>query len=354
MNKEQLINFLLSKEIPENLEQKKEALIVNEILKHCWNTTPSNLYRYRFCNENSFNALENDKFLLTRPTLFNDPYDSLLFINKERILSTLTSKQNKDPNLIEKLKNDQNFRKVQIERFGEDFVNHFLKVNSFKNSGEENLYNHLSDKLNTNMVENLVDESIKSLKQSSLVGCLSENIDSILMWSHYAQNHQGFALNYDFKSRYSIDTGIPGIKATDFADKKLFPVRYTRDRYDATYYIEYQFIYNFYRQLGLDLHIPFYDKLFYYKILLFKSSSWSYEKEWRIIKQTNLDYKDQKLNIDFIENIKPKAIFLGVHISEENKKRLINIAIEKNIEIFQMKLNPFSKEYKLSSEILKT
>lgn len=67
----------------------QEDEIVGEIFDGCWGITPTNLYSYLPCNQYKFNALEQDKFLLTKPTLFNDPYDSLLFINREQIINML-------------------------------------------------------------------------------------------------------------------------------------------------------------------------------------------------------------------------------------------------------------------------
>jgi len=350
MTNDQLIDYLLNKTIPSDLTTREESYIVSEIFKNCWDNTPENLYRYRACNEYSFDALENDKFLLTKPTMFNDPYDSLLFVDKQALIDIITNSENKDSSLIDRLNNDLEFRNSQIELLGQEFVSYHLQSPGFKDSQEEAFFNELSDKIHTKLIDNITEESIKSLKQSSLVGCLSENINSVLMWSHYAQNHQGFALNYNFKARYSIETGIPGVKATEFADKKLFPVKYIDERYDATSYLEFNFLYNIHLQLGIKFNQPFFDKLFYYKYLLFKSTDWSYEKEWRIIKQTNLNYDDGKSNFDFIENICPKEIYLGAHITEENKEKLLVIAKSKKIDVFQMKIDYFSKYYKLSKD----
>jgi hypothetical protein len=344
--KEDLINFLLETEIPDDLESQKESKIVSEIFKYCWDLTPENLYRYRVCNENNIKTLQEDKFLLTKPTLFNDPYDSLLYIDRQKIISELTKNQEYD--IVEKLQNDAQFRQEQTQLLGNDFVEKFASIQPFKNSTEKEIYTKASDKIYTKFVDELIDESLKSLKQSSLVACLSEDFGSILMWSHYADNHKGFVLNYDFKSRYSIKTKIPGVNATEFADKKLFPIRYSDERFDATYYVEFHFIDNYFRSIGLKLNKPFFDKLFYYKILLFKSSSWAYEKEWRIISQTNIDYSDQKPDISFINEIKPKEILLGSKISNENRYQLLKISEQKKIPIYQMKLEPFEKEYKLT------
>ncbi len=346
MTKDDLIKFLLETEIPDDIENESE--IVSDIFGYCWDITPENLFRYRFCNSTNFETLQEDKFLLAKPTLFNDPYDSLLYIDKERILNTLNKEFDYD--VVEKLRSDSDFKKQQEELLGKEFVERFLSTQCFKNLEERNKHKSISNKFNFQLLDIIIYQSIQALKQSSLVACLSENFESILMWSHYADNHKGFVLNYDFKERYSIETNIPGIKATEFADKKLFPVSYSNHRYDATFYVEFHFIETFFKRLGLKFDRPFFDKLFYYKVLLFKSDDWSYEKEWRIIKQTNIDYTDNKPNIDFITNIRPKEIILGAHIDDRNKQKLIQIAREKKIRIFQMKLEPFVKDYKLSRQ----
>lgn len=348
MTKDDFIKFILETEIPENCEN--ESKIVRDIFRYSWDLTPKDLYRYRFCNSNSFEALIEDKFLLTQPTLFNDPYDSLLYIDRKRLMDSIDLESDFD--IIQKLKNDKYYRREQEDLLGKDFIKKFLMLESFKSLAEKNQYQSKSVKTNSYIIDSIINESIEALKQSSLVACLSENFESILMWSHYADNHRGFVLNYDFKSRYSIETNVPEIKATEFADKKLFPVSYNDDRFDATYYVEFHFIEHFYKSLGLKFDKPFFDKLFYYKILLFKSKEWQYENEWRIIKQTNIDFQDEKVKVDFIHNIRPKEIILGSRIEIENKLKLIKIANEKKIPIFQMKLEPFEKEYKLTKDEL--
>lgn len=250
MNKDSLIDFLLETEIPDNLDSKKETEIVSEIFKYCWDITPKNLYRYRAFNDNNLNSLRENKFLLTKPTLFNDPFDSLLFVDRQKIIESLNS--GNDIDVVERLKNDSYFRERQVKLFGKDFVEKHLNLNSFKSKEEKDIFTRVSIEISEKLIDKIIEESLKSLKQSSLVACLSEDYSSILMWSHYADNHKGFAINYDFNERYSIETGIPGVKATEFADKKIFPVRYSNERFDATYYVEFHFIENHFRKLGIN------------------------------------------------------------------------------------------------------
>lgn len=345
--KEELINYLLELKIPTDIPLEEEANIVSDIFYKCKEITPRNLFRYRECNENNFRTLDEDKFLLTKPTLFNDPYDSLVYINKNKIIEDISDDGSNGFDKVKKMKEDEEFKNQEIEKFGLDFVNRLLEIGPFKSEEDRLRCLKASKEYYGLFIDKLITLSIESLKQSSYVGCLSETVESILMWSHYANNHTGFALCYDFEARYVVDVGLKQV-GSEFLDKKLFPIQYSNKRFDATEFVSNNFIYNFYHQIGVECKIPFPDKLLYYKILLFKSKDWEYEKEWRIIKQSNLDYDDNKPDIDFIEIIRPKAIYLGTKINNDNKQHLLNIAKRKNITVYQMKLEPFEEEYKLT------
>ncbi len=342
----------MSIEIPENLPFHEESKKVSEIFDYSKNITPINLYRYRNCSEHHIDAFANDKLLLTKPTKFNDPYDALLYINKKEILNKLV---NTDVEAaykhLEKLLHDPIFKQSEIKKMGSEFVESMIMnwtidgkaVRLSKEELEEASKGHLT-RMNL-----IIELSIKSLKQSSLVACFSENIDSILMWSHYSANHTGFAVNYDFKNLYTIDVGLEK-KGSEFLDKKLFPVIYSDERLNATYFAEFNFIYDTYMRMGVKFDYHFYDKLFYYKYLLYKSKNWEYEKEWRIIKQTTLEIDDGKPDFIYIDNIRPKQIYLGKEISDFDKSRLIKIAEKKNIEVFQMEIDYSEIEYKLTAK----
>ena len=61
----------------------------------------------------------------------------------------------------------------------------------------------------------------------------------------------------------------------------------------------------------------------------------------------------KKPDFDFIHHIKPKEIFLGAKISKWDKKILLSIAKEKEIPVFEMELDYFNKQYKLSKKKVK-
>ena len=101
----------------------------------------------------------------------------------------------------------------------------------------------------------LNEEDLLYLRYMFCICCFSETPYSNLMWGHYANKHTGFCLEYDLEC-------LP---------KKLqliMPIVYTSVPFDASMILDMR---------GID------DKYAPICPLLFKSTDWSYEKEWRII-----------------------------------------------------------------------
>lgn len=84
------------------------------------------------------------------------------------------------------------------------------------------------------------------------VCCLSEIRDSVLMWSHYADKHHGFCLEFSTEEFY---VRLPGNRVTPS------PVHYT-EQYPIAQIIE---------------------EVAVKETMLTKAKPWAYEKEWRII-----------------------------------------------------------------------
>jgi hypothetical protein len=113
--------------------------------------------------------------------------------------------------------------------------------------------------------------------------CFSQSKDNLLLWSHYANSHQGCCLEFN--------------RFTHFL-KDVLPVQYET---------EYPTV-NFVSATDLEqATITF----------LTKAESWSYEKEWRLVEHTN----GPGLHI-FPPDILTGVIF-GCRMSEENRDQII-------------------------------
>ena len=156
------------------------------------------------------------------------------------------------------------------------------------------------------------------------ITCLSERMDSPLMWSHYANKHYGFCLEYDFTPTITAFR-YPDLLA---AQLMLYPVNYSADRPLLSKAIfgsraNIQYIRN--KTLPPD----FIENLLYG--LLFKSADWEYEKEWRIF-QIAPGSPTMKLP-------KARKVYLGANIEMQAKDRIVEIAKQKHIPVFQMFLH---------------
>jgi hypothetical protein len=178
------------------------------------------------------------------------------------------------------------------------------------------------------LIETYFPILLETSKRYSTIACFSESIESVLMWSHYADSHKGFALEYDF--RPTLEQPIKNVA--------LLPVVYSEERFDISDYIAWGFL----RILGLQAKMP--DISASFKNALWKSDIWAYEKEWRMIDSTPRDITDERASaIPY----KPVAIYYGRHMSGDDKKRLHEVAKEKGIKEFEMYLDYSSKKYEM-------
>ncbi len=179
---------------------------------------------------------------------------------------------------------------------------------------------------------------LQSLKDIVLMKCFAQREDNTLMWSHYADSHQGFCVEYDLKkltkNPYSILDHI-------------FPVLYVNERVltrDIDSLIEShkdlnKAIAERYEYDGIE---PLDDIL---PLALTKGKDWEYEQEWRIIysKKQIYDIDEEELyggNIKF-ECI--SAVYLGYRINPVIKQNIIEICSRlnskgNNIRLYQAKL----------------
>jgi hypothetical protein len=175
------------------------------------------------------------------------------------------------------------------------------------------------------------------------ISCFSNFVDEIellrntTMWSHYANNHQGFSIKY--KTDFSNIINGKAIKCG------LFPIHYTanvpqlspRELMKLKFSVE-----------DLKLNRPILKTA--YKTMTTKSRSWSYEKEWRLILS---NYDSDILTNSTIPFLEAEAIFLGARIESNLKKFLVQIAEKKNIPIYQTKLSNETFELRLEDLYLR-
>lgn len=177
----------------------------------------------------------------------------------------------------------------------------------------------------------------KQLYDLAYLSCFTERNNNLLMWSHYANSHRGFCIEYELK-QFLIDN-------KDIR-QHLFPVIYMKKRpiyRDINSLIESHFDLRRAYEDGHDYvgREPLDDIL---PLCMIKSMDWSYEEEWRFIYTKKQLYDN---NCEFNPNISLPCItniYLGYRIEKSFEENIIEIVQRKNqngrkISVYKEKLD---------------
>lgn len=281
---------------------------------------------FKYCNLNSNNHTDNffkNQIWLSNPLGFNDPYDCSITYDSEKILNIIGL------NMIKKFLEDIDEEEMSTSTkkdilLSQNPIQNFLSwVEEFCKSPEAKEVQIELIKDIQNMKDFILKDFNEKYRNKLKVSSFSEDNKSLLMWGHYANNHQGFCIEYDLSS----------MDDNENLKKYLFPVKYSNERFDITdFYID-NVIYKEAKDTNRLINS-----------VLYKSEDWEYEKEWRfIITKSEYDGKT-------VSTPKPKSIYLGSQIKEAHKEQFIKVCKENDIDIYQMKLD--GKMYKLNVEKL--
>ena len=284
---------------------------------------PTSIFKY--CNLNSSNHSDNflkNQIWLSNPLNFNDPYDCSITYDSEKIQNIIGLEY-----ITEVLKDFSDEEMARDTRktilLSDNPIQNFLDwlKDFIKGSGEaEKEFLEMIDFFR-NMKEFILKDFNEKYRNKLKISSFSEDHQSLLMWGHYANNHEGFCIEYDLSS----------MDDNENLKKYLFPVTYNNERFDITdFYID-----NVINKKAKDINRLIHS-------VLYKSEDWEYEKEWRfVITESEYDGKT-------VSTPKPKAIYLGSQIKEADKEQFIKVCKENDIDVYQMKLD--SKIYKINAE----
>ena len=306
MNREWVKNIIETLSVP-----TLDELNIPELLKLKEKFIPPSLYKIRNCSEYALENLANQTLYLSNANSFNDPYDTAFWGNYDSLLTDDLCK-NIDPNEKNTILKSPNPLKAAYEKI--------IKVSAAEpESGYENFINKaiaINREYQTEQLLLLVNH----LKECYKICSLSARIDSVVMWSHYGQNHTGFAMEYDFSS----------LQSEHIIKLMLWPVAYTSELFDITPILTAQ------RNKSVNFNC-----LFGISAALQKAQEWQYEHEWRLV------HPDGNENSGINLSAPLKAVHLGSKISESDEINIREICSRTNTPVFKMKLS--THQYKMHS-----
>jgi len=259
---------------------------------------PAILYKYRDWNDpHNRRLVESNEVYFASPKSFNDPYDC-------RITDRFIKRSRKEL--------DQYINTMAIE--------HFQDTERMGQNFEHVLKDFESRVFDTANYQKEQDE-IHFKMQDDYFGVLSltKRWNSILMWSHYSNFHQGFCVGIKGPSLLAIGRqrgkGGKVFYKTKYPD---LPLRIV-SKMSEEEMIERMFI---------ETHT--------------KAAHWRYEKEYRVTKNffglANIDRRD------YLPEGSITEIILGISMPDNHKEEIKQLAKNKKIKIYQAKKVPFRFE----------
>lgn len=249
-------------------------------------TAPASLFKYYRGTERDLENIKANKMWYSAPCNYNDVFDCEITVDEASIFNCVLQQLPKNTNI----------------RAG----SHAWKE-----------------------IKRTINQEIKSfcstfdaMRYSMGIACLSESDDSLLMWAHYANNHRGICVEYDLMK---INTQLQFTPV---------PIIYSKDRVC-------------FNVLNPDNAGNDSVELFI-KSITSKSEEWSYEREWRIIRDDAAcgDRWDTEKKGALLDMICPSSIILGCATEKELENTVRDFCKENRIPLYKMQKNP--NQYQLN------
>jgi hypothetical protein len=251
--------------------------------------------------ESNLKDLKNNRVWMSKPEFFNDIYDCNL-ITTDPIIGFSEDKMKKAAHIL--YEGLTGFSRAAI--LNQDLIDSVLRW-----AAPDNHSANLTSDQRLPFVK-FFEERIKNIG----VTCFSELYDHPLMWAHYAENHKGFCVEYDFTPMDISSSDDKSAASNSFVHAVSYVSKLPR-------------IYSH--------EILFTPREAAKKMLATKSYHWAYEQEYRLIAfDQPVPPTEAGILYQYPSTIKPQAIILGVNVLPKTRKAVQAVCAEMNWEVKEM------------------
>ena len=275
---------------------------------------PEALYRYRSLERLAYRLeeLRDGYVFLSNPTDFNDPYDSALSISIEHLEKQILEKfalgYGYDPNTKYKF----------FESLGEKEKEEWRAQQEFEQQTLESLIGGVLSLFFGPGTSPDDQDLLSRFRNLVRVSCFAKNPNSVVMWSHYANQHKGICIEFSDSSMLSSPKFL----------ELLHPVQYTAKLLDL-----FQLFYPSTTSEPSPLSPDFWPIL----AACQKSEVWGYEEEWRLVSLDPGSRKTPKFSLDSY-GIKPSRIILGARIDQADQAAIEELAQKISVPVIKAHL----------------
>ncbi|ANU49741.1 hypothetical protein ADH76_07905 [Enterocloster clostridioformis] len=301
---------------------------------------PKRLFKFFPFNHNSLKCIETNAVFVNSPKNFNDPFDSLLCANENEFLKKCLIEHIKKTGAVgrgilssEELIKLENSCCVEKSIYGNIYKTFDSVVLHLCYDANKNEMKRGASEINDVLfdAEMKYRSTLEKLRESSVRISSFADINEFKLtsymelWAHYAQNHEGFCVEYD------LAEALENQKENAMVSGGLLPCSYGTGQI----LLSKQKIYKYANGLPLTSHEKMeLDKSIMLSFLM-KSSSWRYENEWRLILPLDIC----KIYNNMIPFFRMKAFYIGCRMPRDNKEYLYRIAQRKNITVYNMEMH---------------
>jgi len=267
---------------------------------------PDSFFKYRKLSERTIESIRENYIWLAEISSLNDPFECSIQFDNDECLREFYSSETFKNNFVKKTGQILSEKEIKSIIKSKKPYDKYIEVCKTKN-----VIINLSPERQLEKVQKRWNVIVEETNRNLRICSFSLEKNSLLLWSHYSDEHKGICLEYDFLNAEEFRTFIQ-------------PVIYRDKVHKIGLFEEYKLM----QMIGSSL---------------IKSGDWSYEKEWRLTIFKQKEKFPQKMKAP-----SPKAIYLGTrfHLNKEHlKNELFKIAAERKIPLYQMIKHP--NEFKL-------
>ena len=284
---------------------------------------PRFLYKYRAVNNNNLDALRSNKLFFSKASSYDDPFDTFLHIDVDKIRQEFNSNYS-SPEALAALANGMKETFQNQLGIPQEFIQQVTNVEGLKQLFANGITKQFLSYVLT--LRSKIQDEILSI-------CFSENGFNETLWLKYADMHKGFCLMYDLSDADSSHCGKLDKCVNCGVYKygtRIYPVYYSNTPHDATNFAKFVMGQDMIQQL----HVPLPD--FMQEELkprpweiernsLIKKECHKYDEEWRLIANC-------KMNLPAMIEWVPAGVIIGLRTPPGDKNLIISMAQEAGVK----------------------
>ena len=285
---------------------------------------PKYLFRYRPVSMNNLEALRTNRLYFSSANYYDDPFDTFLHIDIDRVERELRSSFSNPENLKRMAERTKAF----VGKIDGFFPQNIVRLMTDPQGMQKLFFGGMG----VGFLEHLLTLRNK-VREDTWSVCFSENGINETLWLKYADQYRGFSLIYDLENEHNLLCGKQEkCKSCCFQNRlpMLYPLHYSDTPYDATNFARIVLMHTAMKESNMPELFEMFSAMgpAYWereRTTLIKKECHHYDEEWRMIFWGEMK---PPIMLEWI----PHGVVLGLRISESDREQVVSCAKQAGIK----------------------